>query len=147
MHLSGLHVTRALPEPLQCFIRRFNDGAYFQSHEVLEAAWLQNRSAFYRGLIIYAAAFVKRDEGNCRGLERNLRKALRYLRPYAPCYLGIDVSALVDHAEMCLCALAGVSQAAGPPLATIVPAVRLVPDPDLITGREAELDAGQLPSL
>lgn len=154
-----------LPEPLLVYIDLFNNGQFFASHEVLEGAWLENSSDFYQGLIIYAAAYVKRDWGNPRGVIRNFNKALNYLRPYQPAYLGLDVTALVTHAEQCLAALAGAgttrttagsgseptgSGAAGAPatdptsdpadrLQLLVPSIRLEPAAHLIQGDEAEL--------
>lgn len=143
-----------LPEALLVYIDMFNNGRFFESHEVLEGAWLENSSDFYQGLIIYAAAYVKRDWGNPRGVVRNFNKALNYLRKYRPAYLGLDVAFLVDHAEKCLAALAHAHPAAGDaaggaagdgagdPAATLqrlVPSVRLEPAAHLIQGNEPEL--------
>lgn len=155
-----------LPEPLLVYIDLFNNGQFFESHEVLEGAWLENSSDFYQGLIIYAAAYVKRDWGNPRGVVRNFNKALNYLRPYRPAYLGLDVTALVTHAETCLAALAaegvtpgpasgdddpagdpaaGVTAAGGPAgdvaarLQALVPSILLEPVAHLIQGDEPEL--------
>jgi len=75
--------------------RGIRRGEYFESHEVLEKAWLHSRSDFYHGLIILAAAFVRRDRGTPRGVRRNLLKARRYLERYRPHYLGIDVERIL----------------------------------------------------
>lgn len=84
-----------IPMPLERFIERFNHQEYWESHEVLEGAWRQNSSTFYKGLIIYASAFVHAQRGNPRGVRKQLEKARRYLALYAPDYLGLDVRLLL----------------------------------------------------
>jgi len=118
------------PESLDCvelrdFVRLFERGEFFASHEVLEARWLATRDPFERGLIIYAAAFVKRDRGNPRGTRRHLEKALRYFAPYPPSHRGIDVVGLRAHAE------AGIERLLAQPEAS--PQILLTP-PRLLAG-------------
>lgn len=74
----------------------FNAGRYWESHEVLEAAW---RSAegdvrlFLQGLIQAAAAFHKwRVQNNQRGLVRHLRQSLEKLAPFESGFLGLDLA-------------------------------------------------------
>jgi predicted metal-dependent hydrolase len=80
---------------LERFVARFNQGAYWESHEVLEAAWRENPSPFYQGLILFASAFVHVLRGNAHGVRAQLAKADALLRDHAPAYLGVDVSALL----------------------------------------------------
>lgn len=134
----------AIPQPLCAYISLFNRGEFFESHEVLEHAWLENGSDFYHGLIIYAAAFVKRDRGNPRGITLNFRKALPYLRSFAPSYLGIDVTRLIQHAEEGLQAIQSYQDIKGDgalndSLQDLVPCIRLNADPALVRGDEREL--------
>jgi uncharacterized protein len=74
-------------------------GEYFAAHEELEEAW---RSAppeerdFYQGLVHVAVAWYQAGRGRRIGAERQLDKAARRLRPYAPEHRGVDVAALVD---------------------------------------------------
>jgi len=82
-------------EALQAFVRLFDCGQFFASHEILEARWLVTRDPFQRGLIILAAAFVQRDRGNRRGLTRHLLKARRYLLAHLPHCQGLDVQGLL----------------------------------------------------
>lgn len=91
------------PEDFDCvelrdFVRLFDSGEFFASHEVLEARWLVTRDPFEQGLIIYASAFVHRDRGNAFGARRQLEKALRYFAPYPPIHRGIDVAGLRSNA-------------------------------------------------
>lgn len=86
------------PPALQRFVALFNAGRCFESHEVLERAWAKNRSPFYKGLIIYASAFVHLQRGNPSGVAKQLGKVPRYLSAFRPCYLGLDVAAILAHA-------------------------------------------------
>ncbi len=89
----------ALPADLLAFVERFNRGEYWESHEALEGAWRENRSNFYKGLILYASAFVHAQRRNPRGVLAQLRKADRELAPYRPTYLGMDIEGLLEHAR------------------------------------------------
>ncbi len=91
---------------LRTFVRVFDAGEFFASHEVLEARWLLTRDPFQRGLIILASAFVHRDRGNLKGCTRQLKKARRYLPAYLPCHQGLDVRGLIAHLDGCLAGLA-----------------------------------------
>ncbi len=86
------------PPALQRFVASFNAGRYFESHEVLEQAWVKIRSPFYKGLIIYTSAFVHLQRGNFRGVVKQMGKVPRYLSAFQPGYLGIDVAAILTHA-------------------------------------------------
>lgn len=90
------------PGPFLDFVRLFNEGRYWDSHEALEDRWRDTRSDFYRGLIIYASAFVHARRGNPNGVEAQLEKALRYLEPYPARYHGLDLDGLREEAERCL---------------------------------------------
>lgn len=74
-------------------------GEYFAAHEELEEAW---RSAppeerdFYQGLVHVAVAWYQAGRGRRIGTERQLEKAIRRLRPFAPEHRGVDVAALLD---------------------------------------------------
>lgn len=89
----------ALPPHLSAFLELYNAGSFFEAHEVLEEEWLQSRNQLYRGLIILAAAFCKRDRGNPAGIIRNLQKARRRLETPAATAaaqrLGIPVDTIL----------------------------------------------------
>lgn len=90
------------PKAYLRFIELFNQAEYWESHEVLEWPWRENRSPFYRGVIIYASAFVHGQRGNPRGVRKQLLKAKRYLKEYRPVYMGLDIERLLSHLEECL---------------------------------------------
>lgn len=139
-----------LPAPLLEFIDLFNSGEFFESHEVLEHAWLINRSDFYQGLIIYAAAYVKRDRDSPRGIWLNLGKSLNYLRSYPGAYLGLDVDFLKEHGEKARRRLKGMGVPRALPrdaLMEILPTITLEPDERLVRGDEMELGSGSGPGF
>jgi predicted metal-dependent hydrolase len=90
-----------LPPALHQFLELFNAQKYWESHEVLEVPWRENGSDFYQGLILYASAFVHAHRGNAHGIGAQLEKAERKLTAFRPCYLGIDVDAVLAHAARC----------------------------------------------
>lgn len=110
---------------LRDFVRLFERGEFFASHEVLEARWLLTRDPFEQGLIIFASAFVHRDRGNAHGARRQLEKALRYFAPYPPIHRGIDLGRLRAHAA------AGIDRLLAQPEASL--GVSLTP-PRLLAG-------------
>ena len=54
---------------------------------------------FYQGLVHVAVAWYQAGRGNRVGCERQLEKAARRLRPYAPAHRGVDVDDLVAQVE------------------------------------------------
>jgi len=83
------------PRPLRRFVELFNDEAFWESHEALEAAWRDARSPFYHGLILVVSAFVHAQRGNTHGVRAQLAKAERVLDEWRPAYLGVDVDGLL----------------------------------------------------
>src|SRR5690606_23561314 len=79
------------PAPYETFISLFNAQRFWDAHEVLEGPWRRSCSRFYKGLIIYASAFVHLQRGNPVGIGKQMRKVLHYLPPFEPCYMGLDV--------------------------------------------------------
>jgi uncharacterized protein len=54
---------------------------------------------FFQGLVHVAVAWYQAGRENRVGCERQLEKAARRLRPYAPAHRGLDVAALVEQVE------------------------------------------------
>jgi len=94
------------PPELEAFVELFNGEAFWDSHEVLEAPWRDNRSPFYHGLILLASAYVHVQRGNAHGIVAQLEKAGRALRHYRPGYLGVDLEPLFLHSAACRKAIA-----------------------------------------
>jgi uncharacterized protein len=118
-----------MPLELEAFVQRFNQGAYWDSHEVLEAAWRRNRSQFYHGLILYASAWVHWQRGNRHGVLAQLDKAEPLLRERGAGYLGVDLAALLRDL---------VALRAGEDFSDRRPTIEL--SPALCAGTEPELD-------
>lgn len=81
------------------FFDCFNQGRFYEAHEVLEELWLKERKgpedAFYKGLIQLAGAFVhwqKRRPGPARAL---LRLAQGNLSRYSSPHQGLEVTAIL----------------------------------------------------
>jgi len=121
-----------IPPALTEFARLFNTGEFWQSHEVLEAVWKENRSDFYHGLILLASAFVHRERNNQHGVVAQLAKAEPVLRRYGPRYLGIDLDKTLEMAAGLRAMAMNGANAAGEP-------ARLDLDPGYLRGDEPEL--------
>jgi predicted metal-dependent hydrolase len=76
----------------------FNEGRFFEAHEVLEGLWLEVRhdadGDFYRGLIQFAAAFVHWQTSRPGPAAALLRTAERHLARYPERHHGLDVAAV-----------------------------------------------------
>src|SRR5690348_3208447 len=83
-------------------IQLFNEGAFFECHEVLEAVWTPERGPrrlFLQSLIHVAVGFYHSTRGNPVGACRQLRKALRKMGEYLPAREGIDTDRLFRETE------------------------------------------------
>lgn len=120
------------PPVLAEFIRRFNAGSFWESHEVLEHAWRATGSDFYQGLILLASAFVHVRRANVHGVRAQLAKAVSRLAAYRPGYLGLDVDRLLEAAD-------AASRAAEVGVLPVAP--ELVLEAGLLRGTEPELRA------
>ena len=77
------------------YFHLFEEGKYFEAHEVLEGLWRETKDEtreFYHGLIQLAAALVHFQKGNLKGAKELFRTASSYLKPYRPRYEGVEIS-------------------------------------------------------
>jgi uncharacterized protein len=114
---------------LVAFIELFNRGEYWESHERLETPWRENRNGFYKGLILFASAFVHAGRGNAHGVVAQLQKAEAELEPYRPAREGIDVDAILAHAQRCKDIVAHNSNVSPEILAELIPHMKLRIEP------------------
>lgn len=81
----------------------FNEGRFFESHEVWENFYLEAEESskpFLEALIQLAAAFrIYRDFGEAKGPVRMVYQALIRLENYQPAYLQVQVAELCRAAE------------------------------------------------
>jgi predicted metal-dependent hydrolase len=78
-------------------IELYNAHEFFESHEVLEAAWTPERGPrrlFLQSLIHVAVGAYHLSRGNRVGACRQLRKALRKMERYLPQCEGFDTQKL-----------------------------------------------------
>lgn len=99
----------ALPDGLPDLVRRgieeFNRGEFFECHEYLEDAWMEEpgRVRFlYQGILQVGVGFYHQQNGNWRGATGVLRGGIERLREFEPETLGLDVAGLVHESERCL---------------------------------------------
>jgi predicted metal-dependent hydrolase len=107
-------------------ISLFNQGKFFDSHEVLESFYHetdQENKAFLEGLIGLAAAYrLFCDFGEIKGPVRLIYQALIRLENYQPAFLQVQVKELCQNAE----AWAKTAEAAGAqPSASDIPKIKL----------------------
>jgi hypothetical protein len=101
-------------------IRLFNEGYFFEAHEVWEEAWREETGAtkrFLQGLIQVAAGFHHRSTGNVNGAAALFRKARAKFKGYPSPYLGVDAVDLlhqVDEAERLLSEQARIREGEAP---------------------------------
>ncbi len=78
-------------------VRLFNEGEYFEAHEVWEDEWhgvVGDNKNFLQGLIQTAAVYVHLTRGNPEGVRSLSTSALIYLEEIPSTYRGIDVDYL-----------------------------------------------------
>jgi hypothetical protein len=107
-------------------IRLFNDGRFFDCHEILEGFYQETEEVnkpFLEGLIELAAAFrLFCDFGEIKGPVRMIYQALIRLENFQPVFLQIRVTDLFQAAE----AWAKAAEAPGSmPSASTIPKVQL----------------------
>ena len=86
-------------------VQYFNSHDYFASHEVWEDLWLDSKGAdkgYYKGLIQAAVSLHHLTQGNKHGAGRLLAGCTRYLTPYCPRHLGLDVEEFLTAMTRCV---------------------------------------------
>src|SRR3972149_4656606 len=85
-------------------VEEFTTRRFFECHETLEDIWrAEPRSLrqFYKGVIQVAAGFHHLGRNNRKGTVNKLESGTRYLEPFRPRYLGVDIQRLIDEARGC----------------------------------------------
>ena len=84
-------------DDLELGIRLFNQGRFFDAHELLEDVWRgssQEEKKFFQGLVQIAVAFHHHSTGNVAGMRSVLRRALTNLSAAPNDFAGIDLKSL-----------------------------------------------------
>jgi predicted metal-dependent hydrolase len=78
-------------------LRLFNEGEYFEAHEVLEHAWNEDTSAakeLYRAILQVAVAYLQIERGNYRGAVKMFLRMRQWLEPLPDVCRGVKVEQL-----------------------------------------------------
>ncbi len=100
--LSPLTTPTQIPEPLVEAVSLFNRRYYWETHEVLETAWMDEQGPlklFYQGVIQAAAAFYHVLNGNPKGMIKLGEESLRKLQAYRPQSYGLELETLCEALE------------------------------------------------
>src|SRR6266699_3927170 len=95
---------------------------YFEAHEELEVAWraaATEERDFFQGLVHVAVAWYQAGRGRPVATERQLEKAARRLRPFAPTHRGVDVAGVLAQVKAARSRVAGGSLDLDPPKLTL----------------------------
>ena len=94
-------------EQVELGIQEFNEGRYFEAHDVLEDFWHGYREpdrVLLQALIHTAVGFYHLENGNLKGCRSQLLKACTKMSSYLPEYWGLLLdpvhSSMKRHIEM-----------------------------------------------
>ena len=85
-------------------IEHFNECDFYESHEVWEELWTDEQGEsrrFYQGLIQAAVALHHFGNENIRGAKKLNVSCRKYLDPYRPKYLGLDLDKFLADMDRC----------------------------------------------
>ena len=94
-----------LPDLALKGIEEFNRGEFYECHEYLEEAWMQEPGRIrylYQGILQVGVGFYHLQNGNWRGATGLLRNGTLRLKEFEPETLGVDVARFVRESERCL---------------------------------------------
>jgi len=118
------------PKEYQRGVRLFNEGRYFECHDVLEELWRETfgeERLFDQGLIQAAVAMFHLENNNLGGAARMFEAACTKLGTYPPRYKGIDLRRLREDLDRCRAWLREMRSgpSGGPPTDRPAPSVRI----------------------
>lgn len=83
-------------------LRLFNEGKYFEAHEALEIAWLEEQGKvreLYRGILQIAVVYLHVTRRNYNGVIKVYGRSQRWLKDWPEVCRGIDVGQLQRDAK------------------------------------------------
>lgn len=104
MTVSEIHPVASRQSLLQG-IAEFNQGDFFECHETLEELWLAEPRPIrhlYQGILQIGVAFYHLRAQRYRPVVTLLTSGSRYLEPFAPACMGVNVARLMSGAAQCL---------------------------------------------
>jgi predicted metal-dependent hydrolase len=91
-------------------IRLFNEGLFFECHDVWEDFWSEQTCAerpFFQGLIQAAVALFHFEEGNLGGARRMYLSSRANLSGFPAEVGGVDLAGLLEQMDACFAELCG----------------------------------------
>ena len=93
-------------ERFRAGIDKFNDGSFYECHDIWEDVWFEIRGPsrrFYQGLIHLAVGFYHiQVRNNSKGALSQLSKGIEKLSPYNPEFQGVDIDILLTQIYDCI---------------------------------------------
>lgn len=86
-------------------LRLFNEGKYFEAHEALEIAWLEEQGKvreLYRGILQIAVVYLHATRRNYNGVIKVYGRSQKWLKDWPEFCRGINVGQLQKDAEAVL---------------------------------------------
>ena len=83
-------------------IEQFNHREYFECHETLEGIWIKEPRpirTLYKGILQVGVGCYHLLRGNYRGAVIKLDSGARYLEPFAPICMRVNVARLITDAR------------------------------------------------
>jgi predicted metal-dependent hydrolase len=93
------------PPELAVAIQEFNQGLFFECHEILERLWMAEPRPIrrlYQGILQIGVGFHHLRNARYHPVCTLLVRGSGYLQPFAPACMGIDVEQLLTAAARCL---------------------------------------------
>ena len=90
------------PPELLYGIEQFNHREYFECHETLEGIWNKEPRpirTLYKGILQVGVGCYHLLRGNYRGAVIKLDSGARYLEPFAPICMRVDIARLIADAR------------------------------------------------
>jgi CheY-like chemotaxis protein len=92
-----------LSERARAGLDEFNRGDYYEQHELLEEAWMEERRPIremYQGILQVGVAFYQIEQGNWAGSLKMFRRGLPKLRGLPDVCQGVNLAAFRQDAEI-----------------------------------------------
>jgi hypothetical protein len=93
------------PPALVQGIEEFNRGEFFEQHETLEAAWIEEEDPvryLYQGILQVGVGFYHLSRGNGYGARRLWLRGITLLESFRPSCMQVDVERLIDDTRRCV---------------------------------------------
>ena len=95
-------------------IEQFNQGLFFEQHETLEEAWIEEDDPIrylYQGILQIGVGFHHLSRGNAYGAARLWARGVALLEAFPPVCCGVDVADLIAATRRCMVELERLGQA------------------------------------